>query len=84
MQCLFDEISGKRILFDEIVGPVPILDDTVVFVHLLERCHSQIQGIHAVVESILDFDRFARMFGDIEQDKIIFFEIVSQKQERME
>lgn len=84
LQCLFDEISGKRILFDEIIGLVPILNDTIIFVHLFQCSHPQVERVHRLIESVLDFYRFARMLSDIEQDKIIFFQIIPQKQERME
>ena len=81
LQRLFDEIFCKRILLDEIVGLIPILDDSVVFVHLFERAHSQVQGFDAMVKSVLDLDRLAEVFGDIEENKIIFFEIVSEEQQ---
>lgn len=81
LQRLFDEIFCKRILLDEIVGLIPILDDSVVFVHLFQCAHSQVQGFDAMVKSVLDLDRLAEVFGDIEENKIIFFEIVSEKQQ---
>lgn len=37
-----------------------------------------------MIESVLDFDSFAGVFRDIEEDKIIFFQIVSEEEERME
>ena len=37
-----------------------------------------------MIESVLDFDRFAGMLRDIEEDKIIFFQIVSEEEEGME
>lgn len=84
LQSVGDKVSRKRIFFDEFVGLVPVLDDSVVFVHLLQCAHSQVQRLYRVIKSVLDFDRFARIFGDIEQDKIVFFEIVPQKQHGME
>ncbi len=59
LQRFFDEISCKWILFDEIIGLIPILDDTIVFVHLFQCTHSEVEGIHCLIESILNFDCFA-------------------------
>ena len=84
LQRLFDQVSRKRIRLDEIVGLVPVLYDTVVFVHLLQCAHSQVQCLYFVIESVLDFDGFAGVLCDIEEDKIIFFQIVSEEEEGME
>lgn len=40
LQRLFDQPFRQWIGLDEIVGLVPVLDDAVIFVHLLERTHS--------------------------------------------
>ena len=37
-----------------------------------------------MIESVLDFDCLARILRDVEEDKIIFLEIVSQEEEGME
>ena len=37
-----------------------------------------------MIKSVLYFDRLARIFGDIEEDKIILFQIISQEEEGME
>ncbi len=65
LQRLFDQSFRQWIRLDEIIGFVPVLDDTVILVHLLQRTHSQIQRIHGIIESVLDFDRFAGIFCDI-------------------
>ena len=84
LQRLFDELFGERILLDEIIGLVPILDYSVVFVHLFQCAHPEIERIHGVIESVLDLDGFSGMLGNIEQHEIIFFEIVSEEDEGVE
>jgi len=79
LQGIFDQPFRQRIGLDEIIGLVPVLDDTIIFVHLLQRTHSQVQYFHTMIKSVLDLDRFTEIFRDIEQDKIIFFQIISQK-----
>ncbi len=83
-QGIFDQIPGEWIRFDEIIGLVPILDDTVVLVHLFQCTHAEIEGLDAMIESILDLDRFAAIFRDIEQYEIIFLEVIPQEEHGME
>lgn len=84
LQRLLDQILRQRILFDEIIGLVPVLDDAVIFVHLLERRHSEVQRVDGMVESVLYLDGLAGILGDIEQHEIVFFQIIPQEQQRME
>lgn len=83
LQGIFDQPFRQRIGLDEFIGLIPVLDDTVVLVHLLQCTHSQVQCLYAMIESVLDLDRLTGIFCDIQQDEIIFLQIVPQEDEGM-
>lgn len=84
LQRLYNQAFRQGVWLYEIVGLVPILNDTVVFIHLLQCAHSQVQYLYAMIKSVLDLDRFAAIFRDIQQHKIIFLQVISEEEERME